>query len=86
MPKALDQNLKIMGEQIMLARKRRHLSMQDVADRATVTRLTVSMRACSMRLIWKTTLPCLLPTTLLADNFRMQNYLDNEKNNSLRRF
>ena len=34
--------LKIMGEQIMLARKRRHLSMQDIADRATVTRLTVS--------------------------------------------
>ena len=31
-----------MGEQIMLARKRRHLSMQDIADRATVTRLTVS--------------------------------------------
>ena len=26
----------------MLARKRRHLSMQDIADRATVTRLTVS--------------------------------------------
>ena len=34
MPRALSQNLKIMGEQIMLARKR--------ADRATVTRLTVS--------------------------------------------
>jgi transcriptional regulator with XRE-family HTH domain len=31
-----------MGEQIMLARKRRHLSMQDVAERATVTRLTVA--------------------------------------------
>ena len=42
MPRALSQNLKIMGEQIMLARKRRHLSMQDIADRATVTRLTVS--------------------------------------------
>ena len=41
MPRALSQNLKIMGEQIMLARKR-HLSMQDIADRATVTRLTVS--------------------------------------------
>ena len=26
MPRALSQNLKIMGEQIMLARKRRHLS------------------------------------------------------------
>lgn len=36
------QNLELMGEQIMLARKRRHLSMQDIADRATVTRLTVS--------------------------------------------
>jgi len=36
MPKALSQNLKIMGEQIMLARKRRDLSMQDIADRATV--------------------------------------------------
>ena len=42
MPRALSQNLKIMGEQIMLVRKRRHLSMQDIADRATVTRLTVS--------------------------------------------
>ena len=41
-PKALKQNMDLMGEQIMLARKRRHLSMQDVADRATVTRLTVS--------------------------------------------
>ena len=30
MPRALSQNLKIMGEQIMLARKRRHLSMQDI--------------------------------------------------------
>ena len=26
----------------MLARKRRHLSMQDVADRATITRRTLS--------------------------------------------
>ena len=42
MPGALTRNLEIMGEQIMMARKRRHLSMQDVADRATVTRLTVS--------------------------------------------
>lgn len=42
MPRALIQNLKIMGEQILLARKRRHLSVQDIADRATVTRLTVS--------------------------------------------
>lgn len=42
MPGALTKKLEIMGEQIMLARKRRHLSMQDVADRATVTRLTVS--------------------------------------------
>jgi transcriptional regulator with XRE-family HTH domain len=42
MPHPLTRNLELMGEQIMLARKRRHLSMQDVADRATVTRLTVS--------------------------------------------
>ena len=42
MPKALSQALELMGEQIMLARKRRHLSMQDIADRATVTRLTIS--------------------------------------------
>lgn len=42
MPRALAQQLQLTGEQIMLARKRRHLSMQDIADRATVTRLTVS--------------------------------------------
>lgn len=42
MPRTVSKNLELMGEQIMLARKRRHLSMQDVADRATVTRLTVS--------------------------------------------
>ncbi|MBR4660002.1 MAG: helix-turn-helix transcriptional regulator [Bacteroidales bacterium] len=42
MPRPLEQQLQIVGEQIMLARKRRHLSMQDIADRATVTRLTVS--------------------------------------------
>ncbi len=42
MPRPLTQLLQLMGEQIMLARKRRHLSMQDIADRATVTRLTVS--------------------------------------------
>lgn len=42
MPRTLCENLRTMGEQIMLARKRRHLSMQDIADRATVTRLTVS--------------------------------------------
>ena len=42
MPRALTQQLQLMGEQIMLARKRRHLSMQDIADRATVTRLPVS--------------------------------------------
>ena len=42
MPRSFTQQLQLMGEQIMLARKRRHLSMQDVADRATVTRLTVS--------------------------------------------
>ncbi|MCF0186118.1 MAG: LacI family DNA-binding transcriptional regulator [Bacteroidaceae bacterium] len=42
MPRALGRELELMGERIMLARKRRHLSMQDIADRATVTRLTVS--------------------------------------------
>ena len=42
MPRALAQQLAHMGARIKLARKRRHLSMQDVADRATVTRLTVS--------------------------------------------
>ena len=42
MPHALSPKMEIMGQQIMLARKRRHLSMQDIADRATVTRLTVS--------------------------------------------
>lgn len=42
MPRALSGYLELMGNQIMLARKRRHLSQQDVADRATVTRLTVS--------------------------------------------
>lgn len=42
MPRSVSQNMELMGEQIMLARKRRHLSMQDIADRATVTRLTVS--------------------------------------------
>lgn len=42
MPKPVTRNLELMGEQIMLARKRRHFTMQDIADRATVTRLTVS--------------------------------------------
>ena len=42
MPRALSQILELMGEQIKLARKRRHLSMQDIADMATVTRLTIS--------------------------------------------
>ena len=42
MPRALDQALRQMGEQIKLARKRRHLSMQDIAERATVNRLTIS--------------------------------------------
>lgn len=36
--------------------------------------LWVSMRVCSLHLIWKMTSPCLLLTMLLADNFRMQNY------------
>jgi hypothetical protein len=37
MPRQVSKSLTIMGEQIMLARKRRHLSMQDVTDRATIT-------------------------------------------------
>ena len=42
MPRVLTEHLQVMGEQLMLARKRRHLSMQDVAERASVTRLTIS--------------------------------------------
>ena len=42
MPRPLTQQLQLLGERIMLARKRRHLSMLDIADRASVTRLTVS--------------------------------------------
>lgn len=42
MPRVLERAMKQMGEQIKLARKRRHLSMADIAERATVTRLTVS--------------------------------------------
>ena len=42
MPRALSQILELMGEQIKLGRQRRLLSMQDIADRATVTRLTIS--------------------------------------------
>lgn len=42
MPRALKKHLELMGEQIMLARKRRHLSMQDIAERATVNRSTIS--------------------------------------------
>ena len=38
MPRALSENLKIMGEQIMLARKRRHFSMQDIADELGIPR------------------------------------------------
>ena len=56
MPRALSQNLKIMGEQI------------------TQQFPWVSMRVYSLHLIWKMTSLCLLLTTLLADNFRMQNY------------
>ena len=42
MPAPLAKQLQLVGEQIMLARKRRHLSMQDIAERATVSRLTIS--------------------------------------------
>ena len=37
MPRTLSQNPKIMDEQIMLACKYRHLSMQDITERATLT-------------------------------------------------
>ena len=84
MPRALSQNLKIMGEQIMFLQAQ-HLSMQDIADRATVTRLTVSKvehgdptvsmgiyaRVLFALNLEKTSL--LLPTSFLADSFRMQN-------------
>ena len=43
MPRALSQNLKIMGEQIMLARKRRHLSMQLTVSKVEHGDPTVSM-------------------------------------------
>ena len=42
MPRTLSQNPKIMDEQIMLACKYRHLSMQDITERATLTWLIVS--------------------------------------------
>jgi len=42
MTRKLSSNLKIFGEQVKLARLRRSLSMELVADRAQCSRLTVS--------------------------------------------
>lgn len=42
LPRKLEQKLQIVGEQIKLARLRRNLTMEQIAERATVSRLTVS--------------------------------------------
>lgn len=42
LPRKLTQNMEIMGEQIKLARLRRDLSIAQVAERATVSDLSVS--------------------------------------------
>lgn len=42
LPRKLEQNMKIVGEQIKLARLRRNLSIAQVAERATCSPLTVS--------------------------------------------
>jgi len=41
LPTALRQRLKVLGNNIRLARKRRRLTMQDLADRMFVTRKTL---------------------------------------------
>ncbi len=41
LPKKVQRNLEIMGEQIKLARKRRRLSLAAVAERAQCTQLTL---------------------------------------------
>ena len=41
LPRKLEQNMQIVGEQIKLARLRRNLSMAQVAERATCSQLTV---------------------------------------------
>lgn len=42
LPRKLEQEMQIMGEQIRLARLRRNLSVAQVAERATCSPLTVS--------------------------------------------
>lgn len=42
LPRKLEQKMQIVGEQIKLARLRRNLSMEQVAERATCSPLTVS--------------------------------------------
>ena len=42
LPRKLEQKMKVVGEQIKLARLRRNLSMEQVAERATCSPLTVS--------------------------------------------
>lgn len=42
MPRRLDDKMKIMGEQIKLARLRRNLSIAQIAERATCSPLTIN--------------------------------------------
>ena len=42
MPRKLEEKMKIMGEQIKLARLRRNLSIAQVAERATCSPLTIN--------------------------------------------
>lgn len=42
LPRKLEQKMKLVGEQIKLARLRRNLSIAQIADRATCSPLTVS--------------------------------------------
>lgn len=42
LPRRLEQNMQIVGEQIRLARLRRNLSMAQVAERATCSTLTLA--------------------------------------------
>jgi transcriptional regulator with XRE-family HTH domain len=42
LPRKLEQNMRIVGEQIRLARLRRNLSVAQVAERATCSQMTVA--------------------------------------------
>lgn len=42
LPRKLEQNMQIVGEQIKLARLRRNLSIAQIAERATCSPLTIS--------------------------------------------